>query len=800
MALVKFDPDPELFDPDDPEGWYGTWHHDDGSSVYGQGSAELGEPLLAPADDRLAALSPEEQQAQDDERAREWLAEGGQQLAPVEAADAPAQPRAPAPVAQPAPRPAEAPMPAATGEATPTRAAPATRADWDGDVPPEVSSALREQAAAAGLSPDALAAVIKHESGWNPAIVNKKTGKHGGLIQFDRDGWAGVAKAAGRPDVTWEQMTQMSAAEQVPFVIAYYQGKGLTPESTVADYAMRTFMPAHANESDDFVLGEKGSQGHLPGGLNLGKVYEQNAGLDLNRDGRILKGEVGQAYGGAPGGAGAAPPGPAQPQLGAGLPGVPPSYGGMPLASVKMQGAPRAPGDVQAEAARVASRYGALAGAHQEAERLRGEGQAEAFAYIQQQTAAEKADALAETERQAKIATDAQARIDRDVNAPIQQVDPKRLFKEMSAGQKIMGAIAVLFSALGQAANATIGINTPNLALGILDGAIEKDLDAQRDAIARGERQANNRIAHWSRVLGNAESARDAARGEAKVAAGKLLQLQASFDTQNTERQAAALEYSAQLFAQGQAEIDKVLQRETERMQVEYARPTAKEQTPQDFNKNLEASKLAFQELLNSGVPPEQAARILEANGVPVVPGETVTQKTAREGVEAKAEEETSKELQPVSEAEAMWKKALAQLDALEDHALTTRRYKPGGVVAEYVTSTLPGWPSQDEQSAFEQAITAATNAQIAALGRASDSDEARIKSETIGRGDLQSYRRGIENQLAKLTERRRMLSARREGAASRVGQREASEGPRPADPSRVPDPRKRRTGASGSY
>lgn len=45
----------------------------------------------------------------------------------------------------------------------------------------------------------------------------------------------------------------------------------------------------------DFVLGEKGSTECFPGtSLSLGKVYSQNSGLDINKDGIITKEEAAQ--------------------------------------------------------------------------------------------------------------------------------------------------------------------------------------------------------------------------------------------------------------------------------------------------------------------------------------------------------------------------------------------------------------------------------------------------------------------------------------------------------------------------
>lgn len=776
MALRKFIPDLDLYDPDDEEGWIGTWEHDDGSSLYGLGDPEDGRALLAANDaegPEPGAPNPNQAALDANQPQADFQSPYQQQRGPMSPAAAPA-----APAAAPVPAPAAAVVP---------------RAGWEDDVPPQVASALRDQATAANLNPDILAAIIKHESGWNPASVNKDTGKHGGLIQFDRDAtWPGVAKAAGRPDVSFEQALGMSAEEQIPFVVAYYKDKGLTPESTAGDYYKRTFMPGFAQEGDDFVLGEKDSKESI-GNLNKGKVWEQNQGLDLNKDGRITNGEVRQVgdnkYA-AQGAAGARPgmPGPGGAQLPAAAMGsqFPSTMNGLPASQIQMNGVPLTPEQIRQQQQGITQRFATTAQAHQQAQDARLQGRQEAMTYVQQLAEQEKADALGAIAKKQEIRNQAAAKVQQIVGEPIQKIDPKRVISNMSTGQKVMGAIAVLLSAIGQAANSMIGVGGGNTALQVLDRAIESDIQSQKDALDRGERSQSNRLAYWRQVLGDADAAVEARRAELKHAAGMMIQAKA-MGQDIADIKAQGMEYGAQLFAQGQAEMDKLIERENQRMTIQYETP--KGPAPGGADKlleNLRAMKEIEQELKMSGASDAQIDAVFRANGLARLGGETVPQATrrtenetsqriAREGAEAKADEETSKELQPVNEAEDMWRRALKQLDDLEGHALVGKRYKPGGFI-EGTTSTWPGFPSMDEQNAFDQAITAATNAQIAALGRASDSDEDRIKHETIGGGDVQSYRRGILNQLDKLQKRRTMLSSRREGSAERVSDREEEE------------------------
>lgn len=156
-------------------------------------------------------------------------------------------------------------------------------------------AALIEHAAAANLNPDYLAAVMALESAFNPQALNPHTRSHGGLIQFARKYWEPIAARAGRPGVTWDDMMGYSAIGQLPFVIAYYQGTRLRGGSadTPTDYYMATFMPAFVGKPAAFELGRRDSS-EVIAGLAKGKIYEQNAGLDTNKDGSITVGDVGR--------------------------------------------------------------------------------------------------------------------------------------------------------------------------------------------------------------------------------------------------------------------------------------------------------------------------------------------------------------------------------------------------------------------------------------------------------------------------------------------------------------------------
>lgn len=758
MALRKFVPDPELFDPTDDQSWIGDWHHDDGSSLYGQGDPEMGRELLAENDPAPADDGPPAWGGPLNDEAAAGVLDAGKPLAPKGA------------LAPPAPAPA---------------------GGWEDDVPPEVANVLHQQAGEAGLDPGKLAAVIKHESGWNPSVGSQgDAGKdaHAGLIQFSRNLWPGVAAAAGQPNVTWEEMRNMSAADQIPFVVAYYKGKGLTPESGEGDYRLATYKPAHLKEGDDFVLDDASSSKGVKAtpqnqrlDLNQDGVinsYEQNAGLDSNKDGKVTAGEVRGGKSGVPGNQ----PGIRQPAanlattpLGS-QPGMPSQMGGLPTAQVSVQGTPLTPDQIAQQQQAVGQRYAVQAGAHQQAEALRTEGRNEVMQMWEKHYADQQTNATAETQRQQKIATEAQTKIDREVNAPIQKIDPRRYIKEMSTGSKVLGAIGILFGAIGQAANSMIGINSPNLALQMLNSAIDSDIDAQKGEIARGEQQASNRVAHWTKILGNAESAVNATRAESKIAAAGIMQARATSAGASKEQQAAGLEHAANLFSQGQAEIASITQRENERLQTVYkAPPPPKAGSPDALVKAIQAAKEARQELKLSGVPDDQIDGILKSQGLPLLTGETVPQNQARAKAEGAADEDTSKELEPIAVAEAGWRKTLQSLDSIAKRGLSSEKYsEPEEMVG---SDWFPGSPTNAEVKSFKQNLGETINASIRAeKGNQTPEDIERIRQAVVGGGTIEDIRRGIQSQLERLKLQRQYVSGRRGGSAQRVGAGVAAE------------------------
>jgi hypothetical protein len=142
---------------------------------------------------------------------------------------------------------------------------------------PDFKKKLEKIAQQLGTTSNAMLAVMKAESGVNPAAQNK-TGGASGLIQFMPD----TARMLG---TTTDELRQMDAVQQLDYVYKFYKYTGVG-DGSAGDLYMATFMPKYVGYPDHTVLGQKDAPGFS------GKVYAQNAGLDVNRDGKITVGDV----------------------------------------------------------------------------------------------------------------------------------------------------------------------------------------------------------------------------------------------------------------------------------------------------------------------------------------------------------------------------------------------------------------------------------------------------------------------------------------------------------------------------
>ena len=146
---------------------------------------------------------------------------------------------------------------------------------------PDFNKKLAKVANALGVKVSDLLAVMKQESGVNPHAVNKQSGATG-LIQF----MPATARGLG---TTTEELGKMDGVQQLDYVYKYYKSVGVQPGMDAGDLYVATFMPAALGKGDRHVLGSQGAPGFA------GKVYDQNKGLDRDKDGVITVADIKQS-------------------------------------------------------------------------------------------------------------------------------------------------------------------------------------------------------------------------------------------------------------------------------------------------------------------------------------------------------------------------------------------------------------------------------------------------------------------------------------------------------------------------
>ncbi len=142
---------------------------------------------------------------------------------------------------------------------------------WGAKVSENFRDTVRAIAQELGTDPNFLMAAMAFETGetFSPSIRNGQSGATG-LIQF----MPNTAEALG---TTTKDLANMSAEDQLAFVAKYfheYKGK-LT---ALEDVYMAVLWPAAVGKENPHVLFSKPSQ-----------AYEQNKGLDRNKDGKVTK-------------------------------------------------------------------------------------------------------------------------------------------------------------------------------------------------------------------------------------------------------------------------------------------------------------------------------------------------------------------------------------------------------------------------------------------------------------------------------------------------------------------------------
>jgi hypothetical protein len=145
----------------------------------------------------------------------------------------------------------------------------------------EFQQGVEQLAQKYNVSVQDLYAVMSFETGgtFDPAQKNLQGSGATGLIQF----MPSTAKGLG---TSTEELSKMTRTEQLKYVDKYFSNKGIEG-GNLDDLYMAILFPVAVGKPDNFVLFGKGAiEGYR------GTAYEQNSGLDLNRDGSITKAEA----------------------------------------------------------------------------------------------------------------------------------------------------------------------------------------------------------------------------------------------------------------------------------------------------------------------------------------------------------------------------------------------------------------------------------------------------------------------------------------------------------------------------
>jgi hypothetical protein len=138
---------------------------------------------------------------------------------------------------------------------------------------PDFNKKLEKVAKELGVKSNDLLAIMKQESGVNPKAVNSTSGATG-LIQF-------MPSTAAELGTSTAALKNMSAVEQLDYVYRYFKMHGVKPGMDVGDLYLAVFYPAAVGKDDAHVISDAGKS-----------VYNQNKGLDRNKDGTLTVADV----------------------------------------------------------------------------------------------------------------------------------------------------------------------------------------------------------------------------------------------------------------------------------------------------------------------------------------------------------------------------------------------------------------------------------------------------------------------------------------------------------------------------
>lgn len=150
---------------------------------------------------------------------------------------------------------------------------------WGAKVDEAFRARVLLMATRLGCDASHLMACMAFETGgqFSPSIRNFAGSGATGLIQF-------MPQTAAALGTSTEALSKMSAVDQLSVVESYFWPRRGKLKS-LSDVYMAILWPAAVGKPEDFVLFDK-RDARFP------KRYVQNAGLDLDRNGKITKGEA----------------------------------------------------------------------------------------------------------------------------------------------------------------------------------------------------------------------------------------------------------------------------------------------------------------------------------------------------------------------------------------------------------------------------------------------------------------------------------------------------------------------------
>lgn len=146
----------------------------------------------------------------------------------------------------------------------------------------EFKKKVREVSSSLGIDPNWLMAVMMAESELEPSKRNISSGAIG-LIQFTTIALTQMKETRSKADIG-----AMNAVSQMDLVQKYFESSNASGKmKSVEDVYAMVFWPAALGRPDDYIIATRGDS-------KTGKAYEQNKGLDLDKNGIITRKELTQ--------------------------------------------------------------------------------------------------------------------------------------------------------------------------------------------------------------------------------------------------------------------------------------------------------------------------------------------------------------------------------------------------------------------------------------------------------------------------------------------------------------------------